>query len=104
MSEHLDYEFFVSLIKSDSRKLRDFLSLIHTDTSNGQLKLFVGVLASQMSSTEYNKGERLMMLLQQTVVFLKRTLTCCGLCVPFFIDSKVQLQYLGSPNTAVPPL
>ena len=36
---HLNYEFFVSLIKPDSRKFRDISSLIHADTSI--LKSFV---------------------------------------------------------------
>ena len=73
------------------------------------LKLFVRVLSSQMT----NKGERLTRLFQQTVCFpemichpfynfTENAYLLC-VCVLSLVDSKAQLPYLGSSNTAVLP-
>ena len=71
------------------------------------LKSFVGVLDSQTKlyrvKQERERGSwgyfnKRYVFLKWFVFRLQRTLTCCTLCVPSFVDSKVQLWYLGSPK------
>ena len=102
MSGHLNYEFFFSLIKPDSRKLRDFPSLIHTDTKDADIVCWSVGWSNEALQSKTRKGERLMRLFQQTVwsfsemtchPFAENAYLHC-MCVLPFIDSKVQLRYL----------